>query len=56
MVFHPINGELVEADHDIVVVLSDWTNENPNRVMHNLKKSDDYYALKKTACNRGSEF
>ena len=29
------------------VVLSDWTDEDPNQVMHNLKKSDDYYALKK---------
>ncbi len=47
IVFHPAEGELVAADHDVVVVLSDWTDENPNRVMHNLKKSDDYYALKK---------
>ena len=47
IVFHPQGGEVVQADHDVVVVLSDWTDENPNRVMHNLKKSDDYYALKK---------
>ena len=47
IVFHPQDGEPVKTDHDIVVVLSDWTNENPNQVMHNLKKSDDYYALKK---------
>lgn len=49
MVFHPKEGEKVKADHDIVVVLSDWTDENPNKVMHNLKKSDDYYALKKNS-------
>lgn len=47
LVFHPRAGEAVAADRDVVVVLSDWTNEDPNRVMHNLKKSDDYYALKK---------
>lgn len=47
LVFHPKEGEKVEADHELVVVLSDWTDENPNKVMHNLKKSDDYYALKK---------
>ncbi|MEP5566818.1 MAG: multicopper oxidase domain-containing protein [Halioglobus sp.] len=49
LVFHPQNGEAVEADHEAVVVLSDWTDENPNKVMHNLKKSDDYYALKKNS-------
>jgi len=47
LVFHPKEGEQVEADHEAVVVLSDWTDEDPNQVMHNLKKSDDYYALKK---------
>lgn len=47
LVFHPKQGERVEAEHDVVVVLSDWTDEDPNQVMHNLKKSDDYYALKK---------
>ena len=47
LVFHPKQAEKVEADHDVVVVLSDWTDENPNLVMHNLKKSDDYYALEK---------
>jgi FtsP/CotA-like multicopper oxidase with cupredoxin domain len=47
LVFHPKDGEAVKANHEAVVVLSDWTNENPNQVMHNLKKSDDYYALKK---------
>ena len=49
LVFHPQGGERVKSDHDLVVVLSDWTNENPNQVMHNLKKSDDYYALKKNS-------
>ena len=47
IVFRPQDGEVVRTDHDIVVVLSDWTSENPNKVMHNLKKSDDHYAFKK---------
>ncbi len=33
--------------HEEVVVLSDWTDENPDKVMENLKKADDYYAWKK---------
>ncbi len=29
---------------DYVVVLSDWSNTNPNQILANLKKSGDYYA------------
>ena len=47
LVFHPKNGERIKSDKDHVVVLSDWTNENPKRVIANLKKDGDYYALKK---------
>ena len=47
LVFHPKDGERVKSDKDYVVVLSDWTNENPNQVLANLKKDGDYYALKK---------
>lgn len=47
MVFHPASAEQVAADSEAVIVLSDWTDENPDKVLHNLKKSDDYYALKK---------
>lgn len=47
IVFHPVQGERIAADRDLVVVLSDWTNENPVQVLQNLKRSDDYYALKK---------
>lgn len=46
LVFHP-KKEKVPAKHDYVVVFSDWTNESPDRVMANLKKDGDYYALKK---------
>ena len=47
LVFHPKDVEKHKADHEYVAVLSDWTNENPKQVLHNLKKDGDYYALKK---------
>lgn len=49
LVFHPKDGERIKTDKDYVVVLSDWTNENPNQVLANLKKDGDYYALKKSS-------
>jgi FtsP/CotA-like multicopper oxidase with cupredoxin domain len=38
-------------DYDVekVIVLSDWTNEDPGSVLRHLKREDDYYALKKQA-------
>ena len=47
LVFHPKRGEQVKADRDEVVVLSDWTHENPDSILANLKKDGDWYALKK---------
>lgn len=47
IVFHPRKKEHPSVDHDHVVVLSDWTDENPRTVLSNLKKDGDYYALKK---------
>ena len=35
--------EPFEYDSEFVVMLSDWTFEDPNRVMANLKMRDDYY-------------
>ena len=46
IVFHP-KEEKYRVDHDLVMVLSDWTDENPNQVIRNLKRDGDYYALKK---------
>lgn len=37
----------VKADREHVVVLSDWTNENPNEVMRTLMRGDEWYAIKK---------
>ncbi len=36
-----------ETDHDIEVVMSDWTNEHPDQVLANLKMDGDYYVYKK---------
>lgn len=36
-----------DADREYVVVLSDWTNENPKTVMKTLMRGSEYYAVKK---------
>lgn len=41
LVIHPREPEAV--DRDYVVLLSDWTDENPARVLAKLKKQSDYY-------------
>lgn len=47
LVFHPEGGEHNKYDRDYVVVFSDWIDESPNKVLSNLKRDGDYYALKK---------
>lgn len=47
IVIEPEGGEPVKADRDHVVVLSDWTRENPNEVMRTLMRGSDWYALRK---------
>lgn len=46
LVFYP-EHEVKDYDEEHVLVLSDWTDENPEQVLANLKKDPDYYALKK---------
>ena len=36
-----------QADRDHVVLLSDWTDENPYQVLRNLKRGSEWYALEK---------
>lgn len=43
IVIEPRVPEPVAWDRDYVVVLSDWTDENPARVVAKLKKQSDYY-------------
>lgn len=47
IIFHPQDGEKIKTDRDYVIVFSDWINEKPSRVLANLKRDGDYYALKK---------
>ena len=37
----------LEYDKDLVVVLSDWTNEKPMNVLRNLKRGNDWYQIRK---------
>jgi hypothetical protein len=46
MVIEPLqNGP--KPDHDYVVILSDWTDEDPHEVIRTLKRGSEWYALKK---------
>src|SRR5690606_20925718 len=45
-IIHPKEPK-IKADKDLVLVLSDWIDENPNQVLSNLKKDGDYYTFKK---------
>ena len=47
LVFSPAEGEPVKADRDHVVVLSDWTDENPYEVMRTLMRGSDWYSIRK---------
>jgi len=46
IVFYP-QHKIKDYDEEHVLVLSDWTDENPDQVLANLKKDSDYYAFKK---------
>lgn len=46
MIIHP-KEKKIRYDRDLVVVMSDWTDENPDQVLRNLKKDGDYYLYKK---------
>ena len=43
IVIDPAEPEPFEYDNEFVLMLSDWTFENPERVLANLKMRDDYY-------------
>jgi len=47
IVVAPKHGEPYRADRDYVLVLSDWTNENPNNVMRALMSGSEWYGIKK---------
>lgn len=43
LIIEPPNGDPFTYDRDYVVFLSDWTFEDPDRVLDKLKKQSDYY-------------
>lgn len=43
LIIHPASKPLQQVDRDYVIQLSDWTFEDPERVMAQLKDQDDYY-------------
>lgn len=47
IVIDPRDGGGVRADRDHVVLLSDWPDDDPMRVLHKLKAQGDYYNLNK---------
>lgn len=48
LVIAPKNGERFPSDREYVVMLSDWTDENPERIFAKLKKMSDYYNFNMT--------
>lgn len=48
IVIEPQN-EMTQVDKEYVLVLSDWTDENPHDVLRTLKSGDHYYLFKKKA-------
>ena len=47
LVIEPREAEPFKYDREHVVLLSDWTDENPSRVFAKLKKQSDYYNFHK---------
>ena len=43
IVITPKGGERIRSDRDYVVVLSDFTKENPDSILNNLKMNDEFY-------------
>jgi len=43
IVIEPARGDTIRADRDYIVQLSDWTDEDPMRVLARLKTQSDYY-------------
>lgn len=39
--------KIIDYDKELVVILSDWTNENPKNVLRNLKRGNEWYQVKK---------
>jgi CopA family copper-resistance protein len=47
LIIDSLDKEPIEFDREYVVLLTDWTDENPEAVFANLKKQSDYYNYNK---------
>lgn len=43
IIIEPAQSDIIQADRDHVVMLSDWTDENPHRIIEKLKIKGHYY-------------
>jgi FtsP/CotA-like multicopper oxidase with cupredoxin domain len=48
IVIHP-KEKTVKYDKDVVVVISDWSDENADQILRNLRKDGDFYLYKKNS-------
>lgn len=49
IVIHPRSprNDVGKVDHDVPVLLSDWTDESPHEVTRTLRRGSEYYSIKK---------
>ena len=47
LILEPKEEDVIKADRDYVIMLSDWTDEDPHRILSNLKKHPGYYNFQK---------
>jgi len=47
IIVEPVKGDTHTYDRDYMVILSDWSDEKPHRVLSKLKKQSDYYNFQK---------
>ncbi len=55
IVIHPRGWNKSSGMKEHVIMLSDWTDENPHEVLRNLKRGLDYYAIKKNSVQSWGE-
>lgn len=55
IVIHPREWNESAGMKEHVIMLSDWTDENPHEVLRNLKRGLDYYAIKKNSVQSWGE-
>ncbi|WP_022835345.1 copper resistance system multicopper oxidase [Salisaeta longa] len=47
LLIDPAGGDPIDYDRELVVVLTDWTFNDPHQIFANLKKGEDYYNFQK---------